>query len=183
MKAISMIGMAGSGKSLVGRNLANKLGYSYISTGDLARKLKENEWLLTGNLAPENLIRDLFLKEVKILLLNGCKGVVVDGIPRIADQVNFLVDTFNEILFIDIYVQESVAIKRLCNRNRTDDNLLEIGKRIEIFNNNICRICSRIQDFIKKDEDCYSYISYDNNGEEFNVDSLVNVIIANFKQK
>lgn len=149
MEAISLLGMAGSGKSTIGKILAEKLGFAYISTGDIARQLEiDKSWEKAGNLAPEEIMRDAFVDKINRCMKDDFDGIIIDGMPRIPDQVNFLCSIFDKLGFIEIDVPIDVAKDRLYSRNRSDDKFEAIEKRLNTFNNNICGIESRIYDMI-----------------------------------
>lgn len=167
MKGISLLGMAGSGKSTIGKILANTLGFAYISTGELARTMSSTDWQVQGTLAPEQAMRSLFIAEVNKYASQRCRGIIIDGMPRIADQVNFLCDIFDEMHFAEIMVKDTTAIERLSSRNRSDDTISAIAKRLEIYNNNICSIESAIIDNMRLNR----VLTYETYSNEDNVDT------------
>ena len=144
-KCIALIGRAGSGKSTIGKALAKRLGYLYISTGDIARTIPEAE-LLGGFLAPESAMRAAFARRIVEESARGYENFIVDGMPRMADQVKFLCNTFNDVLFTEIVVSKKAAVARLKARGRADDNDEAIEKRMGIFDQNIGPISSAIID-------------------------------------
>lgn len=172
MKIISLIGRAGCGKSTIGRMLAERMNYAYISTGDLARTLADKSWVKGGALAPEQALREEFLKAV-----NECtkKGIIVDGMPRIPDQVNFLNAVVDEVIFIEIYVPRHIAKERLLDRGRNDDTDVAIENRFKVFDDNIYGIVMAIAEHGNKFE------TYTNDGD-VNIGSLISEMIEDIEQ-
>lgn len=173
MRVVSLIGRAGSGKSTIGKILAKKLGFHYISTGDLARTLQDLTWAEEGALAPEEAIRKLLIQEVGKC---GMEGIVLDGMPRIPDQVLFLHEHFEGLIFIEIMVDQATSMLRLYNRNRNDDNEDAINKRLEVFDNNIYGIMSAIADIGAM---CKVY----SNDDDINMRDLISTIINDIDNK
>lgn len=148
-KAIVILGAPGSGKSTIGRRLANLLGYHYVSTGDLARQLIEqgmdDTWQLMGDFAPEDQIRQAFAEDIK-----GHQAVVVDGIPRKVDQVTVLEGHFDEITCINLVAEMDTLVERLVNRGRVDDQEKIIKARVRKYNQQINQILAEIKDKIAR---------------------------------
>lgn len=133
-KAIVLLGRAGSGKSTIGRNIANQLGWHYVSTGDIARGLMDDGvisdyWHGMGAFAPEDAIRDAFKVEV-----GKHQHVIVDGMPRKPEQIDFLHSITDDIEYFLLDVPEDVARERLYSRGRSDDIEDNIKKRHSEFN-------------------------------------------------
>lgn len=143
-KVIALIGRAGSGKSTIGKKFAEKHQCKYISTGDLARSMSDLSWEARGNLAPEDLIRQMVLDEIAVAKESV---IILDGMPRIADQVYFLVDHFDDVQFVRIVCEEHEAIRRLKARGRTDDTESAINARMATYNANIVSITNVIDGF------------------------------------
>jgi len=144
-KAIVMLGAPGSGKSTIGKGLADRLGYHYVSTGDLARQLVEqgmdDTWQLMGDFAPEHQIRQAFAENIK-----GHQAVVVDGMPRKVDQVTVLEGHFDEITCINLVAEMDTLVKRLVSRGRVDDQEKIIKLRVRKYNQQIRQILEKIED-------------------------------------
>lgn len=133
MKAIVLMGMAGSGKSTIGRALSDQTGCAYISTGDLARKIA-GDWQEKGQFAPEVLMRSAFVQELH-RLKGECNIVILDGMPRKPEQVAFLEQLFDKTVYYSIDIPERVAMKRLIERGRADDTRVAIIQRIANYYN------------------------------------------------
>lgn len=125
MRAITIMGKAGSGKSTVAKEVAEQLGYHYCSTGDLARRLIGGEWGELGLMAPENMMRAAFEKDIK-----GHEMVVLDGMPRKPQQVPYLDTLFNRVDYYVISIDDDTATERLMERGREDDTPTAIRQRL-----------------------------------------------------
>lgn len=148
-KAIVILGAPGSGKSTIGKGLADRLGYHYVSTGDLARQLVEqgmdDTWQLMGDFAPEHQIRQAFAENIK-----GHQVVVVDGMPRKVDQVTVLEGHFDEIACINLVAEMDTLVERLVSRGRVDDQEKIIKLRVRKHNQQIRQILEKIKDSIAR---------------------------------
>mgnify|MGYP001258069507 FL=1 len=148
-KAIVILGAPGSGKSTIGRSLADQLGYHYVSTGDLARRLIEqgmdDTWQLIGDFAPEDQIRQAFADDIK-----DHQAVVVDGMPRKVDQVTVLEGHFDEITCINLVAEMDTLVERLMSRGRVDDQEKVIKLRVRKYNRQITQILEKIKDKVTR---------------------------------
>jgi adenylate kinase family enzyme len=141
---ISVTGAPASGKSTLGKALNEKYGWEYISTGDIARKVAKNDQavqqaLEEGQLSPiEGEIRGSVER-----LIDSSGGVgspsanvkhhnaIVDGFPRYISQAEWLQDkiwqhygSIDHVL-VHLDVSTSVAEKRVADRKRYDDGILQ----------------------------------------------------------
>lgn len=146
MECIALIGRAGSGKSTIGKILAGKLGFTYISTGDIARAMEDIN-LACGGMADETSMRRAFKFIINMCEMHGKCQFVIDGMPRTAEQVDFLREVFKEVNFIEIETAEDIAVRRLLARGRSDDNEQNIGRRQDIYNQEINHIKSKILNY------------------------------------
>lgn len=146
--AVALLGAPGSGKSTIATLVANQLGWHYLSTGDIARQIAEEQdldFLERGDLAPEDAIRD----RVSLVLQSHSGGFVIDGMPRIPEQVDFL-DGLVKPLYVRLFVDEDIILNRLRVRRRDDDTEGAIAQRIRIYNENIEAIVNRIAEHNQK---------------------------------
>ena len=128
---ITITGHIGSGKSTVCKILKERLNYDLITGGSIFRQIAEDEYIsiLEVNKIAENNTGidekvDSYLKS-----LNGSKHLIVDS--RLAWF--FIKDT----LKIYLYVNESEAIKRLADSNRTTEG--ELVNKEKIYRNILSR--------------------------------------------
>lgn len=140
-RVIALMGRAGSGKSTLGKRIAEELGYKYLSTGDLARTLSDLDWQAKGQFAPEDQVRAMVTKAIA----EATEPVVIlDGMPRMADQVYFLMDLY-DVSFICVVVDEEVARARLMERGRTDDTDRAIEERLATYRRNAPAIMTTLE--------------------------------------
>lgn len=139
-RVIALMGRAGSGKSTLGKRIAEELGYKYLSTGDLARTLPDLDWQAKGQFAPEDQIRAMVTQAIA----GATEPVIIlDGMPRMRDQVYFLMDLY-DVSFVCMVIDEDVARARLVKRQRTDDTYRAIEKRLMTYRHNAPAIIDTI---------------------------------------
>lgn len=140
MHGIILFGKPGSGKSTIGKLFAQMYDYDYISSGDIARHMAENDpqvssMLAGGGMAPEMVMRSMIKHEINRRVLSN-RNFVLDGFPRFDYQDMFLTDGFPDMAFVRVLidVSDDVAVNRSMKRNRDDDGA--IMKRLEYYHNN-----------------------------------------------
>lgn len=136
-----LIGIQGSGKSTQGNLLSKKLGIPYISSGEIFRKIaqEESEWgnYIRGMLKEGHLIPD----DKTIALMHDYlnkpeyeKGYIIDGFPRTMTQAKSF-DGVEKVISINISDEE--ALKRITSRKekeaREDDTADAVANRIALF--------------------------------------------------
>lgn len=135
---ILFFGAQGSGKSTHAKYAADKLNFPYIYTGDLFRKLenedsargkKIRELMKKGILIPNDISIPAFKEYVEEFDISN--GLVLDGYPRNTEQAEKL--PFDIDLILHIILPEKIAIERLSTRGRYDDTPEAIKKRLELF--------------------------------------------------
>jgi adenylate kinase len=136
---IILLGVAGSGKSLQGRLLADDYGYAWISTGEILRVL------ITGKRRQEMLQGKLLSDEEMIKVMDKVLGLVdvkeefvLDGFPRTIPQCDWLLQQvdqgrFNLTAIIHLVASEEVVRERLVKRGRVDDTEAAINKRFSEY--------------------------------------------------
>lgn len=136
---ILLMGVAGAGKSMQGRILADEHGYAWISTGEILRVLvtgKRRQEMLQGNLLSDGEIIELIDKVFE--MIDTKQQFVLDGFPRTIPQADWLTDQARDGRFkldciINLVASEPVVIKRLTSRGRPDDTEEAIRRRIEEY--------------------------------------------------
>ena len=133
---ILIYGPAGSGKSTQGRLLAEKMGRTWLSAGQLIRDSHRfDEFTSKGAMIPENILVDLLWENMNAVFEKG-GDVIFDGQPGSVDQVEMLekVGVFAHTEFVVLLsVPEKELLKRLAERGREDDNIEVWKQKISYF--------------------------------------------------
>jgi len=143
-----LFGPPGAGKGTQAQILKDKLGLTYIATGDLFRHhiknktdlgVKAQAYIDRGDLVPDEITIDM-IKE--IIADPDARGFIFDGFPRTVKQAEVLDQLMaDKDLIIDallsINVPEERLIKRLLERGKTsgrsDDNEETIKHRLDQY--------------------------------------------------
>lgn len=136
---IILFGLAGSGKSTQGQLLAEKLGYVWLSVGEVIRETgRFGEILKTGKLVDDEIVIELMREKIEAALGRG-KNVVLDGFPRNVVQTEWVLKHLVEKIDIAIYleVNKDELWKRLKLRGREDDTEDAMKQRFMVFEQNI----------------------------------------------
>lgn len=133
---ILIYGPAGSGKSTQGKLLAEKMGRTWLSAGQLIRDSHRfDEFTSKGAMIPEDILVDLLWENMEAIFKKG-GDVIFDGQPGSIEQVGMLEDkgVFLHTEFVVILtVPEEELLKRLADRGREDDNLEVWKQKISYF--------------------------------------------------
>lgn len=136
---IVLMGVAGSGKSLQGRLLADDYGYAWISTGEVLRVLitgQRRKEMLSGQLLSD----DEVIKVVDTILdlIDTHQQFVIDGFPRTVPQADWLVGQAKQGRFelsaiVNLEADMEVVKQRLLERGRPDDTEEALSRRFEEY--------------------------------------------------
>ncbi|MBT9164079.1 MAG: adenylate kinase [candidate division WS2 bacterium] len=147
-----LIGPPGAGKGTQGRILSEKMHLPYLSSGDFLRELVVKNvpisrqvklYMDKGELIPDSLMKELFLPEIKKLIVTQ-GGVVLDGYPRTLEQAKELESLLlslslsnRNIYVIELTLQKNELCKRLKER-------VFCPSCMRVFQNhdNFCSFCS-----------------------------------------
>ncbi|HSX35594.1 MAG TPA: nucleoside monophosphate kinase [Patescibacteria group bacterium] len=129
------MGVAGSGKSMQGKKLADEHGYAWISTGEILRVLvtgKRRHEMLEGKLLSDDEMINMMDKVLQ--LIDTQQEFVLDGFPRTVPQADWLLEQVHKGRFalsgvIHLAASEDVVRKRLLGRARQDDTEEAINQR------------------------------------------------------
>ena len=136
---IILTGVAGAGKSMQGKLLADEHGYAWISSGEIFRVLvtgKRRQEMLEGKLLSDDEVIRIFDKVFDLIDVE--EEFVLDGFPRTIPQADWLLGQVHEGRFslsgiIHLAASEEVVRDRLMARGRQDDTEAAIAKRFEEY--------------------------------------------------
>jgi adenylate kinase len=136
---ILLTGVAGAGKSMQGKILADEHGYSWISTGEILRVLvtgKRRQEMLQGKLLSD--IEVVMILDKVFDLIDTKQEFILDGFPRTIAQADWLLDQahrgrFDLTAVINLDASEEVVKERLLARGRQDDTDESIARRFEEY--------------------------------------------------
>lgn len=142
---IVLLGPPGCGKGTQGEVLAQRLGISAISTGDLLRRtMTEGSGLgkrIEGIVTSGGLVDDatmLALVRARLAAPDCGKGCLLDGYPRTVPQA----EAFEALLRVDgrqlhavvaITAPDEILVERLALRGRSDDRPEVIRERLRVY--------------------------------------------------
>lgn len=132
---ILLMGVAGAGKSMQGRILADEHGYAWISTGEILRVLvtgKRRQEMMQGKLLSDEEI--ITIIDQVFNFIDPTQEFVLDGFPRTVKQADWLLEQIEKGRFelsavINLVADKSVILNRLTNRGRPDDTEEAIDRR------------------------------------------------------
>jgi adenylate kinase len=136
---IILMGVAGAGKSMQGKILADEHGYAWISTGEILRVLvtgKRRHEMLQGKLLSDEEMVNLMDKVLE--LIDTKQEFVLDGFPRTVPQADWLLEQVHAGRFelsavIHLAASEEVVKSRLLDRARQDDTEEAITQRFDEY--------------------------------------------------
>jgi len=145
---VVFIGAPGSGKGTQAKLLQERLGLTYIGTGDILREAARNGTplgqlvapiLAAGQLVPDELVNEVVAERLR--RPDRPKHFVMDGYPRTAAQAA----AFDKLLkeagldlqaVINFEIDEEMVVRRLVGRTgrgREDDCEETVRRRIKVF--------------------------------------------------
>jgi len=136
---IIFMGVAGSGKSIQGRMLADELALPWLSTGEFLRMLVAGEKrrdMVAGKLLGDKEIINLIQKIFH--MIDSSKEFVLDGFPRTTAQADWLLSQVKHgqlkvTAVIHLTASEEAVMKRLLDRGRQDDNEEAVRERFREY--------------------------------------------------
>jgi len=148
---IIFMGVAGSGKSLQGKLLADELGLPWLSTGEFLRMLISGErrkQMLEGQLLDDHEIIGLVRKILAII--DSHEEFVLDGFPRTPAQADWLLNQVKHgqlkiSVVLNLKATKEVVMDRLKQRGRQDDNVKAINERFSEYEQTILPILNQFK--------------------------------------
>lgn len=136
---IVLMGVAGAGKSMQGRLLADEHGFAWISTGEILRVLitgRRRQQMLEGKLLSDQEVIDVVDKVLE--LIDTSEEFVLDGFPRTVNQADWLISQAKKGRFeltevFNLEASEDVVRNRLMERGRQDDTDAAINERFKEY--------------------------------------------------
>jgi adenylate kinase len=149
---IVFFGPVGAGKSVQGQMLADRLGWRWLSTGQIFRASTDPEmieFLKTGQLVSDEMtiriVGEAFEAD------ENSNTLILDGFPRMIDQAKWLVETREKYghdidLIVAIDVPKEELVKRLSARGRDDDAAEVLEERLKIYTRDTQPILSYLEE-------------------------------------
>jgi adenylate kinase len=136
---IILMGVAGAGKSVQGRLLADEAGYPWLSTGELLRVLitgKRRQEMVEGKLLSDDEVINVVNKVLD--LIDTSQEFVLDGFPRTVYQAEWILDQVKagRLKMTGVFhlsASEDIVKNRLSERGRVDDNANAIEQRFQEY--------------------------------------------------
>ncbi len=136
---IIFMGVAGAGKSVQGKLLADQAALPWLSTGEFLRMLisgQQRKDMLAGKLLDDKQIITLVQKIFSVI--DTKHEFILDGFPRTSGQADWLINQFKyEQLsisaVINLQASEQVVRNRLLGRGRQDDTEAAISERFREY--------------------------------------------------
>lgn len=137
---IIFVGVAGSGKSIQGKLLAQKIGAKYFSMGEFLRQHVDKsiqDKMLTGELISDSEVIEV-VDDALPKVRNPDEEYVLDGFPRTVAQTDWLIEEVKKARFliravINLEAAAETIVPRLLERKRPDDNINAISQRINEY--------------------------------------------------
>lgn len=149
---ILFFGPAGAGKSVQGQILAARMGWRWLSAGQLLRDTKDAELLSimqSGQMVPHERITSIVGEAIS--RSRDIDQLILDGFPRELSQAQWLVETQPEHgravgLVVVLEVPRDELMKRLAIRGRADDVPEVIDERLKLYRQEMYPILSYLTD-------------------------------------
>ena len=145
------MGVAGAGKSVQGRRLADELAVPWLSTGEFLRMLTSGDTrkhMLSGRLMNDEEIISLVRKIFAVVDTEN--EFILDGFPRTVGQADWLLNQakygqLDITAIVNISATREVVKERLLNRGRLDDHEEAIEERFQEYEQTIVPILEQFK--------------------------------------
>ncbi len=148
---IIFMGVAGAGKSMQGRLLADQAALPWVSTGEFLRMLvsgQQRKDMLAGKLLDDKQIISLVQKIFSVV--DTKHEFILDGFPRTVGQADWLINQFKHgqlaiSAVVNLVASKDVVRKRLLGRGRQDDNEQSIVERFGEYQGTILPVLEQFK--------------------------------------
>ncbi len=168
---IAIIGGPLSGKSTLARKLAESLGISYISTGELIREHTEKNDIHIDHFDGKPTFNDDTLIKLitKAIKESGSKGFVLEGFPKYENEFELFKKEWAEIDYLIVLGDNhELSLERSQYRKRSDDEKEIVRHRLEEY----AKLKPRIVEFMKPIAKKTIYVNPDYDIEKINSEIL-----------
>lgn len=133
-------GVAGSGKSVQGKLLADRFGLPWLSTGEFLRMIISGErrrHMIEGHLLEDAEIIEVMDKV--FTLIDPSQEFVLDGFPRTEGQARWIIEKpdIEKTCIVHLQAPKEVVRERLLARGRKDDHPVAIDARFDEYDRKI----------------------------------------------
>ncbi|MGK2896193.1 MAG: adenylate kinase family protein [Candidatus Saccharimonadales bacterium] len=138
---ILLFGPTGAGKSMQGQMLAARMGWKWLSTGEMLRDSNDPtviQILKGGDLVSDGVTFEVFNRAVQDAKAKQYVNIIVDGFPRTKVQAEWLAmylektgEKIDTVIVLE--VPEGEIMSRLEKRHRMEDTPETIAKRMMIY--------------------------------------------------
>ena len=140
---IILMGVAGSGKSVQGRLLADEMALPWLSTGEFLRMLisgNKRKEMLEGKLLEDREIIKLVQKIFALIDVHD--EFILDGFPRTVSQADWLINQHKHhqldvTAVLHLTASEDEVLGRLLKRGRQDDSKESILERFREYEDTV----------------------------------------------
>ena len=151
---ILLFGPTGAGKSVQGQMLAARMGWKWLSTGEMLRDSDDPEVirvLKSGELVSDELTYEVFEKAIQDAKAKKFPRTIVDGFPRTKEQAEWLAQYLKENdeqidVVVTLEVPEHEIMNRLEKRARMEDTPETVARRMTIYRQKMYPILSEFAD-------------------------------------
>lgn len=156
---VFMTGQTGAGKSTIASNMARLLGFKLCQPGKMFRQNPELMSKIIQSENPgapevtENLVRSYVTDFLTSNLIDDEESsIIIDGMPRTCDQVQFCVDISDDfdmsLVFVYVSVPLEIRISRLKKRDVSGQDAELLEKRLRSDLREIPYVIKRIRQVV-----------------------------------
>lgn len=159
-KVIVLMGLPGSGKGTQGAIISRELMIPHISTGDILRKMVQQDtpdskllagYMNEGKLVPADLVNKIVRR---FILSDECKnGCILDGYPRNLQQAEYFIENIDaEVVAIFFNLDDKSAVSRIMGRISCNQ-CGKIYNQTDMPKDGVCDECGSTDLLTRPDDD------------------------------